>query len=57
MFEDDDLMRIAEVAKLGRVTTGTVRRWVAAGKLPCTKVNTRYVFRRGDVLKFLGIER
>ena len=47
----------AEVAKLAGVKPDTVRRWVAAGKLKCAKINQR-VFRYTleDVEEATGIK-
>lgn len=49
------LMTVTEVAAELRVSTATVRRWIAAGKLPATTLPTgTYRVARADVDAILG---
>ncbi len=54
------LMLRAEVARFARCTTRTVQRAEAAGLLPAARPHrggsTRVLYRREDVLAWLGIE-
>jgi excisionase family DNA binding protein len=42
LIEDTELLTTAEVARLLRVRSRTVRRWIAAGALPAVRVGAHY---------------
>jgi excisionase family DNA binding protein len=53
----DDLLTIAEVARLLRHHPKTIERWARTGRLPCYRVGGRVLFSRGDILQWLAERR
>ncbi|MCX6022189.1 MAG: helix-turn-helix domain-containing protein [Chloroflexi bacterium] len=51
MTEFDDLMTVREAAAVCGRSVETVRRWIAAGRLPARKLGHQYVVRRADALR------
>jgi len=53
-----DLMTIAEVASLLRVSILTVKRWGKRGKLPAIRINSRgdRRYKKEVVLRLLGVD-
>ena len=53
-----DLMTIAEVASLLRVSILTVKRWGKKGKLPAIRINSRgdRRYKKDVVLRLLGVD-
>jgi excisionase family DNA binding protein len=51
------LLTVREVANLMQVHEKTVRRWVAVGKIPCIRVESRIRFARGDVVRWLSARK
>ena len=53
-----DLLTVAEVADLLRVSKLTIKRWVKRGKLPAIRINARgdRRYRKEAVLWLLGIQ-
>lgn len=49
----DDLISIAEAARLRGVTHGAIRNLIERGRLPAQEVAGRRVLRRGDVMRFI----
>ena len=47
------LLTIGEVARLLQVSEKTVRRWVAAGKLPCLRAGRVLRFLPADLFRFV----
>ena len=47
------LLTLAEVAKYLRVSPKTVRRWVAARRIPCVRFGTRLRFDAGDIASWV----
>lgn len=54
-----DLLTIAEVASLLRVSALTVKRWGKRGKLPAIRINSRgdRRYKKEVVLRLLGVEQ
>lgn len=50
---EDALLTLREVAGLLRVSEKTVRRWVAAGKLPCMRAGRVLRFLPADLFRFV----
>ncbi len=55
-----ELMTVGEVAKLFRVDTTSVRRWIASGTLPAVKLphknkRTQYRVKKSDIDALLGV--
>ena len=53
-----DLLTIAEVASILRVSTLTIKRWGKKGKLPAIRINSRgdRRYKKDVVLRLLGVE-
>lgn len=53
-----DLLTIAEVASLLRVSVLTVKRWGKKGKLPAIRINSRgdRRYKKDVVLRLLGVD-
>lgn len=53
-----DLLTIAEVASLLRVSTLTIKRWGKRGKLPAIRINSRgdRRYKKNVVLRLLGVD-
>lgn len=53
-----DLMTIAEVASLLRVSVLTIKRWGKRGKLPAIRINSRgdRRYKKEVVLRLLGVD-
>lgn len=53
-----DLMTIAEVASLLRVSALTIKRWGKRGKLPAIRINSRgdRRYKKDVVLRLLGVD-
>jgi len=49
-----ELKTIDEAADILRVRPVTVRRLIAAGKLPCSRVGRRYVFTARHIEEFIA---
>ena len=49
------LLTVAEAASIARAAPGTVRRWIAVGRLAGCKLGRRYRVRRGDLAELLGL--
>ncbi|MBW3562364.1 MAG: helix-turn-helix domain-containing protein [Actinobacteria bacterium] len=49
----DQLLTVAEVAELLRVSTMTVYRLIRSGELPAVRVGRNYRVRRGDLDSYL----
>jgi excisionase family DNA binding protein len=51
-----DLLTVKEVAGILRVSTLTIKRWSAKGKLPVIRINTRgdRRYRKEAILKYLS---
>lgn len=47
-------LSVAEVCALLRVTSKTVRRWIAGGELPATKIGRDWRIARSDLRAFLA---
>lgn len=54
-----DLLTIAEVASLLRVSALTIKRWGKRGKLPAIRINSRgdRRYKKDVVLRLLGVEQ
>lgn len=50
---EEDLLTVNEVAVLCRVTTRTVRAWIAAGKLKATRILGRVRIKRRELQKLM----
>jgi excisionase family DNA binding protein len=46
---DEELLTVAEAAKIFRVTLQTIRNWIQWGKLPALRVGRRFLVRREHV--------
>ncbi len=46
---DDELLTVAEVAKIFRVTLQTIRNWIEWGKLPAVRVGRQFLVRREHI--------
>ncbi len=48
----DQLLRVAEAARILRVKPGTIRRWIAQGRLPATRTagGRHYRILRADMV-------
>ena len=51
---DPQLLLVPEVAALARVSVGTVRHWIATGKLPSLKPGRRVMVRLTALQQFLA---
>lgn len=51
---NEPLMTTAEVAEMLRVSSLTVRLWVAGGQLKSLRAGKKHRFRRSDVEEFLN---
>jgi excisionase family DNA binding protein len=52
---EDELLTVAEAAKLLKVTRHTIYRWVAEGRVPAVRHSRRVIrLRRGDLAKLHG---
>jgi excisionase family DNA binding protein len=49
----DELLTVAEVADMLRVSTMTVYRLIRTGELPAVRVGRNYRVRRGDLAAYL----
>jgi excisionase family DNA binding protein len=49
----DELLTVAEVADVLRVSTMTVYRLIHNGELPAVRVGRNYRVRRGDLLRYI----
>ena len=54
MSMSDELLLVAEVARLVRAPVETVRWWIRTGKLPASKPGRRLLIRRSDVQELLS---
>lgn len=55
---DPQFLLVTEIAAIARVSVGTVRHWIATGKLPSVKPGRRVMVRRSVFQRFLsGAER
>jgi excisionase family DNA binding protein len=50
---DQQFLLVPEVAVLARVSVGTVRHWIATGKLPSVKPGRRVMVRLAALQQFL----
>jgi excisionase family DNA binding protein len=50
---DDELLTVAEAAKIFRVTLQTIRNWIEWGKLPALRVGRRFLVRREHIESLL----
>ena len=46
---DEELLTVAEAAKIFRVTLQTIRNWIEWGKLPALRVGRRFLVRREHI--------
>lgn len=57
MSEDDEIIRVPEVARLTGAPAGTVRYWDHIGVGPPSfKMQGRRVYRRGEVLRWIAAQ-
>jgi excisionase family DNA binding protein len=49
MTVEDDALSVAEVARLCRRTTQTIRNWIDSGRLPAVRIGHRYYVPREAV--------
>jgi excisionase family DNA binding protein len=49
----DDFLLLGECASLTRSSIGTVRFWIATGRLPASKIGLRVLVRRRDLDQFV----
>lgn len=52
---EDDLLSVAEIAILFKVTDRTVRRWISDGKLKALRVGARVRVRKSDLHEFIRV--
>jgi excisionase family DNA binding protein len=52
--DDDDLLTVEDLAKRGRVSQRTVRRWIKQGKLPSIKIGGLRRVRVRDWKRFIS---
>jgi excisionase family DNA binding protein len=55
--ELDQLLTVGQVAELLQLSTRTIRRLAASGRIPCLRIASRTRFVRGDVLRWLAAQR
>lgn len=53
-FSDPQLLLVPEVAAFARVSIGTVRYWIATGRLPSLKPGRRVMVRLAALQQFLA---
>ena len=51
---DDVLLTVADFAKRCQVSEGTVRRWIAEGRLKIIRLGRLIRISRSDIIKFLN---
>lgn len=51
-----EVLEVGQVAEISHKSIETVRRWARAGKIPCTKSGSTWLFSKRSVAEFLGIE-
>jgi len=55
MVDSSEFLFLDEVARRCRVPVGTVRHWVALGKLPSGRFAKRRLVRRDDLERFIAM--
>jgi excisionase family DNA binding protein len=50
----DELMTITEAARILKLSTFTVRRYIKVGKLPAAKVGGQWRIRKNDLIDFVA---
>jgi excisionase family DNA binding protein len=51
---DDPLLLVEEVASLARASVGTVRHWIATGKIASLRPGRRVLVRRSELERFIA---